>query len=314
MSADVIHHESLEELNARQARAIIVTHSKSFSLASLLLGGTTRTAVETLYAYCRRADDAIDLAGPEEQGVALEGLRSELDAVYDSDVVLDPVAAGLRSVARAYQIPREYPAALLEGLAMDVTGKRYDTVDELLHYCWCVAGSVGAMMCHVLGVTRQRAVVHGVHLGMAMQLTNICRDVAEDWERGRLYVPAELLPDLEPSGSFPPRIAERVLAGAVERLLCEANAFYRSGDEGLRYLPLRARFAVAVARRLYSGIGYELAERGFDTTVGRARVPGTRKVQYMARAALDTCLARSAVHRRPASLRPVRFPADVLPI
>lgn len=313
MSAIATHHQPLEQLDPQQARAIIVTHSKSFSLASLLLGATTRTAVERLYAYCRRADDAIDCAAPGEHGAALERLQSELNAVYEQDAPLDPIAVGLRTVARAYQIPREYPAALLEGLALDVTGKRYATIDELLHYCWCVAGSVGAMMCHVLGVTRQRAVVHGVHLGIAMQLTNICRDVAEDWQRGRLYLPGELLPDLELRGTVPPRSARRALAGAVERLLSEANAFYRSGDAGLRYLPLRARFAVAVARRLYSGIGYELAERRFDATLGRARVPGARKVQCVARGALDTLLCRAVCHRRPASLRLVRFPADVLP-
>jgi phytoene synthase len=217
-------------------------------------------------------------------------------------------------VARAHRIPREYPLALLEGLALDVTGKRYATIDELLHYCWCVAGSVGAMMCHVLGVTRQRAVVHGVHLGMAMQLTNICRDVAEDWERGRLYVPAELLPGVEPCGTLPPRLAQRALPPAIERLLRVASALYRSGDAGLRYLPLRARFAVAAARRLYSRIGAELEERKFDAMLGRACVPGPRKVQCLAHAALDTLRAGGLSRRRSASLGVVRFPVDVLPI
>jgi phytoene synthase len=319
MNTDSVNGETPRgALEAGQARAIIVTHSKSFSLASLLLGRTTRTAVERLYAYCRRADDAIDLAAPDEHAVALERLRSELVAVYaagpEAYANMDPVAAGFHGVAWAYRIPREYPAALLEGLTLDATGKGYATLDELLHYCWCVAGSVGAMMCHVLGVTRQRALVHGVHLGMAMQLTNICRDVAEDWERGRLYLPRELLPEVERCGPLPPRIPARALSRAVEHLSREANALYRSGAAGLGYLPLRARFAVAVARRLYSAIGDELAERRFDTTLGRARVPGPRKIQCVAQAALDTLLAGPVSRRRPASLRLLRFPVDVLPL
>lgn len=302
-------------LDSSEARAIIVAHSKSFSLASLLLGRATQLEVETLYAYCRRADDAIDLATPAQHASALFQLRSELDSIYGGGRISDAVAAGFQRLALAWQIPREYPEALLEGLALDVAGKRYATLDELLHYCWCVAGSVGAMMCHVLGVTRQRAVVHGVHLGMAMQLTNICRDVAEDWERGRLYLPGELVPDVELGGSFPPPRGQDALARAVERLLGEADALYRSGDAGLKYLPPRSRLAVAVARRVYSSIGDELAARRYDTTAGRARVPGPRKVQCVARAAVDALLARGVSNRNgPLSLRSVRFPGDVLPV
>ena len=182
-------------------------------------------------------------------------------------------------------------------------------MSELHYYCWCVAGSVGAMMCHVLGAAGDRAVVHGAHLGMGMQLTNICRDVAEDWAKGRIYVPRELLPGFEPQTAFPPSPRARAqLAGAVRRLLREADA-------GLPYLPFRARLAVATARRVYASIGQRLARRGCDVTAGRSVVPTSHKLWCVARAALDATLAPGASARVLAlPTRGVRFPEDVLPL
>jgi phytoene synthase len=301
-------------LGALEARSVIAKHSKSFSLSSLLLGRAKRFDAEVLYAYCRRADDAIDLVAPAQQAAAWVGLHRELDLVYRCGSLIEPTAAAFQRLVFARDIPRAYPEALLEGLALDANGKRYTSLDELLHYCWCVAGSVGAMMCHVLGASRQRAVAHGVHLGMAMQLTNICRDIAEDWQRGRLYVPSELLPGVELRGAFPPLLARRPLRNAVGQLLSEADALYRSADAGLRYLPLRARFAVAAARRLYSGIGEQLRARGCDALQGRVVVSASEKVGCVARAFLDAMLTRGALARGSTSLDPVRYPEDVLPV
>ena len=238
-------------LARQEARQIIRKHSKSFSLASVLLGSNLRDAASGLYAYCRRADDAVDLVAPEQAPASVQALRRELDAVYAGRSQTEPVLVEFQRLVLETRIPREYPEALLEGFQLDATGKRYQTLDDLYHYCWCVAGSVGAMMCHVLGVRRERALVHAAHLGMAMQLTNICRDVSEDWQRGRLYLPEEVAPGLEyprESGQLPRRYAG-VCARAVRRLLSEADVLYASGDQGLRYLSFRARLAVSTARR-----------------------------------------------------------------
>jgi 15-cis-phytoene synthase len=304
------------------ARAIIRRHSATFSLASLLLGRATRENAHVLYAYCRRADDAIDLASPARAKGELERLRSELDAIYAGQALPQPVASEFQRLVFELQLPREYPEALLQGFELDVSGARYTTMFELHRYCWCVAGSVGAMMCHVLGARQLPAIVHGVHLGMAMQLTNVCRDVAEDWTRGRLYLPLELVPgwaelEASPLESWPPdprRLQQ--LAGAVERLLAEADVFYRSGDAGLGHLPWRARVAVATARRVYSAIGQRLLARHADVTTPRAVVPTSRKLWCAARAVLDALPATGP--RTPsstgASAPPLRFPDDVLPI
>jgi phytoene synthase len=172
------------------------------------------------------------------------------------------------------------------------------------------------MMCHVMGVRRQSAVRHGAHLGMAMQLTNICRDVAEDWQRGRLYLPRELAPELEPgSAEFPAR-SRAVAARAVKRLLAEAERLYCSGDRGLPSLALRSRLAVATARNVYSSIGQHILARDADVLAGRAYVSGVDKLWHVARAGGRSLLISADVPRfRAAALNvPLRFPEDVLPL
>jgi 15-cis-phytoene synthase len=301
-----------------EARVVIRRHSKSFSLAALLLGPALRDDASGLYAYCRRADDAVDLVPPEQAAQRVAELRRELDCVYAGRALAEPVLTELQRLVFEKHIPRSYPEALLEGFELDASGKSYETLDELYRYCWCVAGSVGAMMCHVLGVRRQRAVVHGVHLGMAMQLTNICRDVAEDWQLGRLYLPRELTPGLSQArASGPlPRTQVSVIAPAVRRLLREAEVLYASGDRGLPYLSLRARWGVATARRVYSAIGARILAQHANALAGRAVVSSPEKGWHVACAALTTLRisATTPAHRATALTQPVRFPEDVLPL
>jgi len=300
------------------ARSIIRTHSKSFSLASLLLAPVERQRAEALYAYCRRADDTIDLAPPHQAPARLRVLRRELDAVYAGHALREPMLAEFQRVVFETRIPRDYPEALLHGFALDASGASYETLTDLHLYCWCVAGSVGAMMCHVLGVRRERAVVHGAHLGMAMQLTNICRDVAEDWQRGRLYLPRELAAGLYGQQASPdlPSAYGGICASAVRRLLGEAEALYRSGDRGLAYLAPRARLAIAAARNVYSAIGAHMLQQDADVLAGRAVVSTPLKLWHVARAAATSLGAGLVASRRPVQLptRTLRFPEDVLPI
>jgi 15-cis-phytoene synthase len=300
-----------------EARAIIAHHSKSFSLAALLLGPELRDAAAGLYAYCRRADDAVDLVAPELAPGRVARLRAELDDVYAGRALTEPVLVQFQRLVLERRIPREYPDALLEGFRLDAEGTSYDTLSDLYRYCWCVAGSVGAMMCHVLGVRREGAVLHGVHLGMAMQLTNICRDVAEDWQRGRLYLPRELAPGLEYARASRqvPTAYRAVCARAVKQLLSEAEVLYRSGDRGLPFLALRSRLAVATARNVYSGIGEHILAQGADVLAGRAYVSPIEKLWHVVRAGGTSLGVAATVPRFRASAPtiPLRFPEDVLP-
>lgn len=297
-------------------QAAIRKGSKSFWLASLLLGPELREDAAGLYAYCRRADDLIDLAPPEQMPARVAELRAELERVYAGATLDEPEPRELQRLVFEKRIPREYPEALLRGFQLDAQGQRYRTLRELYDYCWCVAGSVGAMMCHVLGVRRQRAVVHGIHLGMAMQLTNICRDVAEDWQRGRLYLPEEMLPGLaqERRGGPLPEQHLRDCAQVIRLLLAEAEMLYQSGDRGLPYLSFRSRLAIATARHVYSAIGDRILERDADASAERVFVPLPAKLALVARAATTSVgVALSAPRFVPVALvTPLRYPQDVL--
>ena len=234
----------------RSSYASIAHHSKSFALASRLLPPRVRDRAVVVYAWCRRADDAVDLAGRGNEAAALERLRGELDAIYGTTSLDDPLLLAFRSVVEARGIPRAYPDDLLEGMRMDVEGTFYDDMDTLLKYCWCVAGIVGLMMCHVMGVRYEAATRNAVHLGIAMQITNICRDVLEDWERGRLYVPEALLAESGADGlaqrlggPFPAEAAAPV-ARATEALLDNGRPLLRVGRCG----PARALVALRALR------------------------------------------------------------------
>jgi len=284
-------------------RRVIAAHSKSFDLASRLFPAERRDEVAALYAWCRVADDAIDCAPDAARRDTIDALRARLHDVYAGRPQQDPILHCFQEVVRARRIPIDYPLELLEGLAMDVGPVQYERVDELLVYCWRVAGTVGLMMCHVMGVSDGRATPHAAHLGIAMQLTNICRDVVEDWGRGRLYVPAELLaPDVarwlhaNTGAGGPDCWPERVrpaLADAVAALLALADRYYASADVGLRHLEPRSALAVRTARLVYAEIGRRIEATGCDVTRGRAVVPTARKLRLVGR-----CLHRFAADRR----------------
>lgn len=305
----------------------LATGSKSFALATRLLPGGAADRAAIIYAWCRRADDAVDLCEPAHAGHAVARLREELSRLYASAPVADPALAAFGAVVRERAIPIAYPGALLDGMAADAAGTRYATLTELYGYCYQVASTVGLMMSHVFGLRDARALRHAAHLGIAMQLTNICRDIAEDWERGRLYLPDELCAEVG-AGELHRRLGEPVaalprgaIARAVERLLAIADGFYRSGDRGIWALPWRAGLAVRAARAIYAQIGHQLARRGFDPLAGRVIVPGFYKLALAATATARQLAATPAVlghrlARRPPRIptRTIQFGDDVVPL
>jgi phytoene synthase len=296
------------------ARETIAQHSKSFALASRLLGARIRDQTAVVYTYCRRADDAIDDApNLADQLEALERLQRELDEIYDG-APQDRVRAAFAQICRERGIPRRYPAALLAGMAMDVGGMRYTTHRELHLYCYRVAGVVGLLMSHVFGIRDDAALVPAARLGVAMQLTNICRDVAEDWDRGRLYIPDELLASHGAQGLAGelgrplPRTAIAPLAGCVRDLLAVADRHYRAADRGIPALPWRAGLAVRAARSVYAAIGDRILATGCDVTAGRAVVGTPRKLALVAGAAMRAVVAL------PRAWRPIHIPTRDLEV
>lgn len=283
-------------MSVEAASAVLARKSKSFALASRLLPRRCRGDVAVLYAYCRRADDAVDEAPPEERHQRVEALFEELASVYAGAPQNDSLLADFQRVVRAYGIPETYPRALLEGMRSDLGPVRIASESELLLYAHRVAGVVGLMLCHVFTLSDRRALVNADHLGIAMQLTNICRDVLEDFRRDRVYLPVDLLcasgvPALEPpTGELTHVRAE--LAVAVRSVLELADRYYASGDLGLSALPFRIALSVRAARLIYSAIGRELARRGHDVLARRAVVPLSRKLALVGRALVLEVAAR----------------------
>jgi phytoene synthase len=306
----------------------IRVHSKSFAMASRLFPRVVRDRAVVVYAWCRRADDAVDLAGSEGVEAALERLGSELDDIYTGRPLTDAVLVAFQETVRDCGIHRSYPEDLLAGMEMDVVDTHYDTMDTVLRYCYCVAGTVGLMMCHVMGMTDESATRNAVHMGMAMQLTNICRDVLEDWDRKRLYIPQSTLAqfgcdDLTSRLGEPfPEGARGPVAQATEFLLDEADRYYTSGDAGLRALSWRCALPVVAARRVYSTIGTRVRAARCDPMAGRAIVPSSQKLRLVSASLLMSFLdlpRRAGVRlfsstRVATPRRQVSFPGDVLPV
>jgi phytoene synthase len=270
--------------------AVLQKHARTFSLAARFLSEETAEYAAATYAWCRRADDAIDLAPRHAHAEALETLRAELDLVFSDEDAADPVLGGFQTVVRARAMPRLYCDELLLGMNMDAEDVSYETLGDLLVYCYRVAGTVGLMMAHVLGVRDEAALPAAAQLGMAMQLTNICRDVAEDHERGRCYLPSELLgPQAaalirDSHGTDFPDEAKRDAGRVRGVLLSHADRYYAAADEGLRALDWRSSLAIGVARRGYAAIGTVVRRRGVHRINGRAFVRRTGKLLIALRA------------------------------
>ena len=206
--------------------AVIRDGSRSFALAARLFDRTTMNAAVSLYGWCRYCDDQIDSVGGDVivASERLEELRYRSEQALAGRPQSAPVFVAFQYVTAAYGIPAHYPLELIEGMAMDVRGQRYETLDDLLLYCYRVAGTVGLMMTHVMGVSNERALSHAAAMGMGMQLTNIARDLIEDHERGRIYLPLSWLAE---AGLPPEELAltarRRKLAGLARRLLAVAG-------------------------------------------------------------------------------------------
>jgi phytoene synthase len=279
--------------NSRKAdlaacRALMRGGSRSFFAASHLLPRRVYEPATALYAFCRLADDAID-DGPAKQD-ALGALRHRLDrayAGYPHEIAADRAFADV--VAR-FHVPRALPLALLDGFGWDAEGRRYQTLDDLLDYAARVAGSVGAMMAVLMGVRTPYALARACDLGVAMQLTNIARDVGEDARAGRLYLPLDWFAaaGLDPDSFLAQPRCDGRLAGIVERLLRTADTLYARGAAGIAALPRSCRPGIRAAGLIYADIGQVLARNDHDSVSRRAHVPATRKLALLGRSLLAT--------------------------
>ena len=255
--------------------------SKSFFAASSLLPQRVRMPAIALYAFCRVADDAIDEHADDP--LAMQKLQKRLKAIYDGQPEEFVADRAMAMVAHRYGLPRELPEALLEGFAWDAAGRHYDTLEDLHHYCARVAGSVGAMMAMIMGITNPHALARACELGNAMQLTNIARDVGEDARNGRLYLPRSWMRQagIDPHTWLADPQFTPALGDVVGRLLLEADRLYQRGSSGIAALPRDCRSAILAASTIYAEIGRVIAERQMNSIDGRAVVGSTRKLTLL---------------------------------
>jgi len=281
-----------------EAQAILHYHARSFAWAARLLPAATRSDAARLYAFCRTIDDLADNAPAEQAHRRLAAVRMALEAGDDSD----PVARVALDLAARRSLPVEAAVELVAGVHGDLDRCELATTADLVRYAYRVAGTVGLMMRPLLGARDPAADPYAVDLGIAMQLTNIARDVVEDAERGRRYLPDDLL-----GAAVRP---ERLLApdpglredgfAAIRQLLRLADRYYASGEQGMVFLPRRSRLGILVAGRIYRAIGDRILALGPDTYWRtRASVSAATKTRLTAAAGAEWLRARRgarAVH------------------
>jgi phytoene synthase len=252
------------------------THAKSFYFCSRFLPREKRRAIYAVYALCRHVDDAVDAAGirgERDAQAAVERWREELDAVYREGRADSPVLVAWRDMLARFRIKQELPLELMRGVLMDTHVKRYETWEDLRVYCYRVASTVGLMSSEIFGYEEPRTLLYAEQLGLAMQLTNILRDVGEDARMGRIYLPQEELrrfgyteDDLLRGKLSEPFFA--LMDFEIER----ARALYREAEQGIPLLEPDTRFTVLLAARLYARILDEIERNGCDVYTRRAHL------------------------------------------
>jgi phytoene synthase len=271
---------------ARQSEQALRKGSRSFNAAAILLDPQTRESARLLYAWCRHVDDVIDgqqlgaSAAPQAaaQEHVLDALRAATAAAGRDEPQADPAFEALRRVMRRHAIPPKEPMALIDGFAMDVTGRVYESLDDTLDYAYHVAGVVGLMMARVLGVTDERLFDRACDLGLGFQLTNIARDVVEDHRAGRIYLPRRWLKQEgldEETLALPQN--RSALHRVALRLLEAAEPYYQSAALGTAALPLRSAWAIGTAAGVYRAIGTRIRRNGPAAWDARCVVPGSEK-------------------------------------
>lgn len=297
----------MREADLTACRALLRNGSKSFHAASLLLPPSVRGPATALYAFCRLADDAIDGEGASR--ASLEALGERLELVYAGRPRNNPCDRALAAIVEAYALPRALPEALLEGLAWDAEARRYHDLAALNAYAARVAGTVGAMMAVLMGVRAPEPLARACDLGVAMQLTNIARDVGDDARMGRLYLPLSWLEEagIDPDAWLARPAFGPALGAVVARLLAAADALYERAAAGIAALPLSCRPGIGAARLIYAEIGREVERRGLDSVSSRAVVPRGRKLALLARSLAAAPLAQSGSGLAQPPLAETRF-------
>lgn len=265
----------------RYCAALTRHHSKTFFIASGLLPADKRRAARALYAFCRVTDDLVDHAPPGCDPLArLEGWRSHLNTA--PALSHDPVALAWGDAQARFHIPAGYAEQLIAGVARDVRQQRYGTFADLAEYSYGVASTVGLMAMYIVGFTDEDAVPYAVKLGVALQLTNILRDVGEDWRGGRLYLPQD---ELDAFGIDETHIHDGVTDARWRKFMAfqidRTRRLYHESIPGIQLLNPEGRFAIGAAAELYRAILSDIEASGGDVFTRRASINNIGKLRRL---------------------------------
>ena len=261
--------------------SLTAVHSRSFHLASGLLPPEKRRATRALYAFCRISDDIVD-DGVGDRAALLADWRRRI--LSNQPAHSDLVAVAWTDARLCYRVPLRYAEQLLDGVAEDLTRSRYATFDELAAYSYGVASTVGLMSMHIIGYTSDEAIPYAIKLGVALQVTNILRDVGEDWQRGRLYLPQD---ELVAFGLTEADIDAGVVTSQWRdfmRFQIERNRrLYTEARHGIAALDASGRFAITAAADLYAAILTDIEAHDYDVFSRRSHVGTWGKLRRLPR-------------------------------
>ena len=276
----------------KYARSLTAHHAKSFYFSANLLPKEKRWATFALYGFCRYVDNLIDVPRARKEKEIqneLVYLKNEIITSYRTGESEHPIIRPFIAVAKHYDIPMEYALDLLKGVEMDTHKNRYDSFDELYLFAYRVAGVVGLMMTPLLGYRDSKAFKHAEKLGIAMQLTNILRDIKEDKDMNRIYLPTDELARFKVSERD---IIEENMTDEFRDLMKfqvdRANQIYIEADEGIKMLDRDAQFAIYSASKIYRGILKKIELRNYNPFLGRVYVPQRKKIRIVATEVLRT--------------------------
>jgi phytoene synthase len=280
-------------------QAVTKREARNFYFAFITLPRRRRRAIYAVYAFARLADDIADgTASDASKAEQLRTLRGDLQAAFDDDP-RGPVFIALVDAAREYGVEQALFAQLIDGVEMDLTPRRYRTFDELRGYCYHVASVVGLISIEIFGYRDPRARDAAIDLGLAMQLTNIMRDVREDADAGRVYLPID---ELERFGYSEADLTHRVVNDRFVELMRfqaeRARGYFDSGSTLLDYLSPRSRACPAVLHGLYSKLLDRMAERGFRVFSERTRLSSAEKLKLTAKLWAMSLIPRHRTWRR----------------
>jgi len=278
-----MEEKKLIKIGFRNARRITKYYAKTFYFASRLLPKDKRIASYSIYAICRLSDESVDSLSPEPKINNLERIQKNIALAFSNEILKDPLLLAFRQTINKYQIPKEYFDELIQGMYMDLNKARYSNFEELYLYCYRVAGVIGLIMLEIFGYDNESAKIYATDLGIAMQLTNILRDINEDLKRNRIYLPQDELTKYS--------ITEKMLKNQelnsnfkslIQFQIQRTRGYYSKSQSGIKLIKnKRSRLVILCMKEMYAAILDDIEKSGYDIFTKRAHLSLWGKIKTL---------------------------------